>query len=112
MDWVEQHQQQRVILSLHFRSTSRRCAKKRWIKKAIGEAVMYSPFLGQLSRLYPSSATALPPNDTSRLPARQWRREVGGILAGPHATLMMSGMIWVECSYSGHWIHGGRIERG
>ena len=68
MDWVEQHQQQRVILSLHFRSTSRRCAKKRWIKKAIGEAVMYSPFLGQLSRLYPSSATALPPNDTSRLP--------------------------------------------
>ena len=73
MDWVEQHQQ-RVILSLHFRSTSRsrRCAKKRWIKKAIGEAVMYSPFLGQLSRLYPSSATQW--HETSRLP-RQWRNK-------------------------------------
>ena len=41
--------------------------QKRWIKKAIGEAVMYSPFLGQLSRLYPSSATALPPNDIRHL---------------------------------------------
>ena len=85
---------------------------------------MYSPFLGQLSRLYPSSATALPPNDIRHLDFTgdgvRWAmiyfttysvhhsmticRLTGVSMTGPSKTF------WVECCYSHHWIHGPRRE--
>ena len=84
---------------------------------------MYSPFLGQLSRLYPSSATALPPNDIRHLDFTEdgvrWAiiyfttYTTRWLFAGKTGVSMTAGpskTFWVECCYSRHWIHGPRRE--